>query len=294
LTSLTAKRKEQKRRITLNYLVPSKIRNGLGARSIEKALEILYSFEPNSPEQSLLQISGKLRFPASTAHRLLKVLASRDLIEQDSATLFYRLGPGILYLASITQNSLDVRKLAMSVMQDLRDSSGESVTLHELRGRTRVCIEKVDTTEVVREVILVGSQLPLHCGASGKVLLAHMEEHELKQYLSRGPLEALTPRTITDPNALCKELKVIRKDGFALSSGERVMDGLCAISAPIWDHTGRVNYSLTLSVPLYRLRVKGQKRLVRLLKQAGVEVSQKLGNGRPLAHSKVRHKPKRR
>jgi DNA-binding IclR family transcriptional regulator len=75
-------------------------------------------------------------------------------MEQDPATL----------LASTTENSLDVRKLALPIMQNLRDSSRESVTLHELRGRTRVCIEKVDTNEMVREIILVRSQLPLHCG----------------------------------------------------------------------------------------------------------------------------------
>ncbi len=282
LTNLILPRKKLKEeRRTLIKLERSsfKIRKVMGARSLEKALEILYSFETNSPDQSLVQISEKLRFPPSTVHRLLKVLASKDLIEQDSITRAYRLGAGILYLASITQNSLDVRRLALPVMERLRDSSGESVTLHELRGRMRVCIEKVDTTEVVRGVILVGSQLPLHCGASGKVLLAHMEEHELKQYLSEGPLEVFTRRTITDPNALRKQLKMIRKDGLAFSSGERVMDGLCAISAPIRDHNGRVNYSLTVSVPLHRLRVKRRGRLGRLVKQAALEISKKLGNG---------------
>jgi len=248
-----------------------------GARSLEKALEILFSFEAHSPEQSLLTISRKLQFPASTTRRLLKVLASRRLIDQDPNSLLYRLGPGIHYLSAIAQNGLDLRRLALPTMQRLRDISGESVTLHELRGTVRVCLEKVDSQEPVREIILVGSQFPVHCGASGKVLLAYLDKQELSDFLSKGPLTALTPKTIIDPKTLIKELKKIKRQGFALSTGERVEDGLFAISAPIWDHHNKVRYSLTISVPLHRLATKGRERLIKLVKKAAREVSDSLG-----------------
>jgi predicted transcriptional regulator len=72
-----------------------------GARSLEKAFDLLFSFQARAPEQSLSQISRQLRFPPSTARRLLKVLMSRRLIQQNRMTKLYRLGPGILYLASL-------------------------------------------------------------------------------------------------------------------------------------------------------------------------------------------------
>jgi DNA-binding IclR family transcriptional regulator len=109
-----------------------------------------------------------------------------------------------------------------------------------------------------------------------------MEEHEIEQYLREGPLEAFTPKTIADPKILRKQLKMIRKEGFAFSSGERVLDGLCAISAPIWDHNDKANYSLTVSVPLHRLRVKGRDHLGKLVKKAASEISKKLGHRPPL------------
>lgn len=202
---------------------------------------------------------------------------SRGLIQQDPITQLYRLGSGILFLASVAQNGLDIRRLALPVMEQLRDSTGENTSLHELRDRKRVCLEKVESKEVVRDTILVGDQFPAHCGASGKVLLAYLEEQGLRKYLESQPLQALTPRTITDPKKLMAELTKTRRNGYAFSSGERVMDGLCAISAPIFDLKDRVRYSLTITLTPFRLRLKGRDRLVRLVKESAAEISKKLG-----------------
>lgn len=250
----------------------------LGARSLEKALDILYSFDPHSPEQSLSQISHKLHLPPSTARRLLKGLDSRDLIQQDPITQLYRLGSGILFLASVVQNGLDIRRVALPVMERLRDSTGENTSLHEFREGKRICIEKMESKEVLRDTILIGDQFPAHCGASGKVLLAYLKGEELKKYLQSRPLQALTPRTITDPKKLLAELGKIRRKGFAFSSGERVADGLCAISAPIFDLGGKVCYSITITLTPFRLHARGRERLVSLVKASAAEISKKLGN----------------
>lgn len=84
-------------------------------------------------------------------------------------------------------------------MERLRDATGENAALHELRDGKRVCIEKIESKEVLRDNILIGDQFPAHSGATGKVLLAHLPQEELKEYLDFAkPLKALTPRTITD------------------------------------------------------------------------------------------------
>ena len=157
-------------------------REALGARALEKALDLLFSFQPDSPEQSLFQISRRLRFPPSTTRRLLKTMMSRRLVQQDPITKLYRLGPGVFYLASVAKEGLDVRRIALPVMEKLRDLTGENTTLHELRDGKRVCIEKVESKQVLRDTILIGDQFPAHCGASGKVLLAYLPAEELKGY----------------------------------------------------------------------------------------------------------------
>ena len=82
----------------------------LGARALEKALDLLFSFQPDSPEQSLFQISRRLRFPPSTTRRLLKAMMSRRLVQQDPITKLYRLGPGVFYLASVAKEGLERQK----------------------------------------------------------------------------------------------------------------------------------------------------------------------------------------
>jgi DNA-binding IclR family transcriptional regulator len=253
-------------------------REALGARALEKALDLLFSFQPDSPEQSLFQISRRLRFPPSTTRRLLKAMMSRRLVQQDSITKLYRLGPGVFYLASVAKEGLDVRKIALPVMERLRDVTGENTTLHELRDGQRVCVEKVESKQVLRDTVLIGDQFPAHCGASGKVLLAYLPAEEIKGYLnSAKPLAALTSRTITDPQKLSAELTRIKRRGFAFSCGERVMDGLCAISAPIFDYDGKVRYSLTITLTPFRLRAKGRDKLAQLVRESAEEISVRFG-----------------
>ena len=251
----------------------------LGARVLEKSIDLLYSFESHRPEQSLFQLSRNLGFPPSTARRLLKVMMSRRLIQQDAATNLYRLGPGLFYLASVAREGLEIRKIALPFMERLRDLTGENAVLHELRDGKRVCIEKVESKEVLRDSLRVGDQFPAHAGASGKVLLAYLPPDELRNYLkSRHGLKALTPRTITDPKKLAADLVRTRRQGFAYSCGERVMDGLCAISAPIFDSEGRAPYSLTITLTPFRLQAKGKSKLVAAVKRFAAEISHKLGS----------------
>lgn len=90
---------------------------GLGTRALEKALDLLFSFQPDAPEQSLFQLSRRLRFPPSTARRLPKAMMARRLVQQDPLTKLYRLGPGIFYLASVAKGGLDIRKITLPVME---------------------------------------------------------------------------------------------------------------------------------------------------------------------------------
>jgi len=250
-----------------------------GARVLEKSIDLLYSFESHHPEQSLFQISRNLGFPPSTVRRLLKVMMSRRLIQQDGTTRLYRLGPGLFYLASVAREGLEIRKSALPIMERLRDITGENAVLHELRDGKRVCIDKVESKEVLRDSIRVGDQFPAHAGASGKVLLAYLPLEELRSYFKGAHgLKALTPRTITEPKKLAAELARIKKRGFAFSCGERVMDGLCAISAPIFDSDGRVPYSLTITLTPFRLQAKGRAKLIELVKRCAYEISLKLGS----------------
>jgi len=92
---------------------------------------------------------------------------------------------------------------------------------------------------------------PLHCTALGKVLLADIPEEERKKILEDKELPRLTDKTITDKKELEKELKVVKKQGFALDRGENEKDVRC-IAAPIRNHQGKVIAAISISSPAYR------------------------------------------
>ena len=261
--------------------------HAVGARALEKGIELLFAFGSTLPEQSLFEISRRLRFPPSTTRRLLKVMISRRLIQQDATTKLYRLGPGVLYLAAIAREALNIRKIALPVMERLRNETGENTALHEYRDGKRICIEKAESKEVLRDTILIGDQFPAHAGASGKALLAYLPDEELRKYLNERHLQGLTPRTLTDPKKLLAELARIRKRGVAFSCGERVMDGLCAISAPIFDSDGRARHCLTVTLTPFRLQAKGRVRLFGLVTRAAQEISERLGAEAPSRIGKI-------
>jgi DNA-binding IclR family transcriptional regulator len=92
----------------------------------------------------------------------------------------------LFYLASVAREGLEIRKSALSIMERLRDLTGENTVLNEFRDSKRVCIEKVESKAVLRDTLRVGDQYPTHAGASGNVLLAYFPPAELRNYLKSG------------------------------------------------------------------------------------------------------------
>ena len=116
----------------------------------------------------------------------------------------------------------------------------------------------------------------MHATASGKVILAHLSEHEVDQYLSSVELVALTPKTITDRNTLRRELEQARSSGIAYNR-EELTDQIVAIAAPIFDLYGIVVASIVVSMPDIRFNDEKEILIERLVKEAARTISQKLG-----------------
>lgn len=119
----------------------------------------------------------------------------------------------------------------------------------------RVSIEKIESTQDIRYIIHLGESLPLYCGGSGKALLAFLSNEEIDKFITQEKLKKLGPNTITDPIKLKEHLKQIRKNGYAISFEERIK-GSVSIGAPIFDFSGKVIASLSISGPISRFTKK--------------------------------------
>jgi IclR family transcriptional regulator, KDG regulon repressor len=128
----------------------------------------------------------------------------------------------------------------------------------------------------VRVPSSVGRRNPAHCTAVGKALIAYLPDEELEGLMRRRGLKAHTPKTITTPVLLRRELATIRERGYAIDD-EEIEKGLRCIGAPVRDHSGRVVASLSVAGPAFRLTRARTSSVARLVAKAADALSAELG-----------------
>lgn len=248
-----------------------------GVRSLDRAVAILSAFDERRPLLSLSEIADVLGLNTSTAHRLLQALKAHGLVSQPDGGKSYALGPRLLGLARLATAALDIREVALPQMRALRDEAGETVGLHVLRpDLSRMVVDQAESSQPLRRTYTdLGHPIPLHQGAPGKVLLAFLPEDERESVLGR-PLAAANENTITAVDALRNELVAIRKRGFALSFGERVL-GIHTVAVPVRDHSGRVTAAVSVTGPAQRMPRRRLLEIAPLAEARAREIAAALG-----------------
>jgi DNA-binding IclR family transcriptional regulator len=221
------------------------------------------------------EVARELNVHRSTALRLLGTLERHALVERDPQNAKYRLGRRLPQLASVVTGDFDLRSLARPVCVRLAEALGETVTLDVLDADEIVPIEQATGSTSVVSVNWLGRRTPIHCTASGKVILAFGPDAVRMRLLAR-PREARTPHTIVDRAELEAQLEVARKTGYALTH-EELEVGLDAIAAPVHSADGEVVGALDVSGQSHRLRAGGRPELIGLTREAAADLSRRLG-----------------
>lgn len=245
-----------------------------GVRSVERAITILDVLAAGGWRTGA-EIARELHVHRSTALRLLGTLERHSLVERDSRSAKYRLGPRLPQLASVVTGESDLRTVARPVCESLAGALGETVTLDVLVAGEIVPIEQATASTSVVSVNWLGRRTPVHCTASGKVILAFGPPAIRERLLAR-PLERSTAHTITGGPELEAQLTEALTDGFARTY-EELEIGLDAIAAPVFASGGDVVAALDVSGPSHRLRAEGRPELVRLTLDAAADLSRRLG-----------------
>ena len=245
-------------------------------KSLEKALRILLSFEPERRSQTVLQISKHTSIPITSLYRFLTTLEKYGFIRGDKEGRFYRLGPTLFRLGMLSYDSVDLREVAKPEMEKVAAMSGESIFLTVRDGRNSVCIESAEGRHRVRLTQRIGAVLPLHAGAAAKILLSYLPEPQRQNILKTLELRALGPRTITRRTMLEREISIIRSRGFGVSK-EEVDAGSCGVAVPVFSEKGEVVAALASGGPIYRFTDKKIKQLVDQLSKASQMIGKNLG-----------------
>jgi DNA-binding IclR family transcriptional regulator len=248
--------------------------------SIEKAIDILFCFDPQHMHLRLTDISQRLGLHKSTTHRLLSLLKKKRLITADVASQLYSLGPGVVELAWIILRQQDLRTICYPYLEHLRQATNETVSLYIRMGDRRVCVEELESGQEIKYSQTVGLAAPLHVGAPGKVLLAFLPHGELETLLATLQLTAVTPNTLTDRAQLLEELATVRQRGYAVSVGER-SPWASAAAAPIQDWSGKPLAAISVLGPSHRLTHELLPALGQQVQQVALEISAAFGYSPP-------------
>ncbi len=242
--------------------------------SIQRAVRVLDLFDNDVKYLGVSEIARHQDLNKSTVYRLVKTLKEEELLIQEKDSKKYRLGYKILDIANRMRNQLTHNDAALEEMKKLRDQTGEAVLLSVYTNIGGVCIEKVDTKNAIKVTSKPGHTTPLHCGATGKILLAYTEQDEVNRVLEKD-LESYTENSTTDEEKLREELKEIRDQGYVISWGE-VDKGAIGIGAPILDNECNLLYGLSLVGPEDRIKSNGLEKTIDLVVNSADEISRKI------------------
>ncbi|MGH3315009.1 MAG: IclR family transcriptional regulator [Nocardioidaceae bacterium] len=244
--------------------------------SLRRALTILQfiSDYPEPEGATLSELGRALGLTRSTLLRLLAPLRDVRLVERDTGSGRYRLGPYAARLGDVYLERLDLRRVARDVLVDLAQRTGETVHLVEFDPPYVVYIDKVESVSAVRMYSRIGSRQPAYCTGVGKAYLAFASEDVLATVVQAG-LERRTANTLTTEPDLRDALESIRGRGFAIDDSENEAEIRCA-AAPVFDHTGSVLSAVSVAGPAWRITPDRDEMLGDLVTRAAKEISSRL------------------
>lgn len=246
-------------------------RAGKPVRSAHRALDLLEVMTGHPAGLTFTEVMAAMGLPRSSTHDLLQTLVDRRYIEYRPDDRHYRLGARMLGLSADYVYNSELIRLARPHLTRLVGQLRETAYLAVLEGDHALYVAAEETDDTLRMAAPVGNRVPLHATAAGKLLLASLPDEESERLLGAGPLRAFTPRTITSPADVRKELSEVRRLGVAMDCEEYSTALLC-VAVPVQDRTGKVAAALGLSVPAGRLDLAALRRASRALQDAAAKM----------------------
>ena len=245
-------------------------------QSVRRAIAIVIELGNADEGLSLTVLSKNLGLNISTVSRLLKTLRADGIVQQDQDSLKYSLGNGFMQIALKYLGSMDLRKAAVKFMQQLQESTGETVNLGIIDDFELVYIDRILSRQDFRHSIAIGKRAPIHCTSLGKAIIAFMDRGVIYKNLSKNPLEKNTPFTKDSPDEIMEELQEIRKTHVAVDDREH-QEHIRCVGSPIFDVRGNVVGAISVSGPYVRIDHEKLDQLKQEIKKTAELISKELG-----------------
>jgi IclR family transcriptional regulator, acetate operon repressor len=244
---------------------------------VMKALRLLAHIAASEEAPGLAELSRAMKLPKPTTHRLARALESAGYITKDPLTLRYQIGWSFEDIALNGLRNSAAHGYRRRIMSELAERLGARVNLVVLKSGNLSFVQWVDTTAPLRINIGGDMPMPVHCSASGKLLLAFGPK-ALRGAVMRGaPFERYTKNTITSASRFSRHLDEIVKRGYSVDDQELIV-GVNCIAVPVQPTAGQTVAALAVMAPTASLPLDKLKQQLPDIKAAACLISEELGS----------------
>ena len=227
-----------------------------------RAIGILEAIATAESPQSPTSIAHRLGWPVQTVYRLCQSLAREGVLERHGRDYFA--GRRTMRLAANLAAGAATHTGRHQLLRELAGEVGETVNFVRPEPQGMIYVDRVETNWAFRVELPVGTHVPFHCTASGKLYLAHLDRRKRDRIVATLALERFTANTFTKRDELLGELDRIRGLGHSLDR-EEFHEDMVAIAVPVGDHEGRFFAALAVHGPTQRFGVETAMRRRELL-----------------------------
>lgn len=220
--------------------------------SAERSLRLLSLLANEGRALSLADLAARLALPKGTAHRICTQLLAAGFLARDTDERSFVVGPALRRLAFDTLNHGVVRGQRHDVLAALVGQVGETCNFTTLDGTQVLYLDRVEAQWPLRLTLDVGSHVPLHCTASGKLFLAQMPQAGRDALIAQLPLPRMTRNTIVTAKGLRAECDRIAEQGYSCDR-EEFIAGLIAVAVPVHGDDGAARAAIAVHAPVARM-----------------------------------------
>lgn len=241
------------------------------SRSV-RALEIVEAIACSERPMTVVDLVEPTGFPKATLHRQCNLLEQEGYIRQDINGRGYVVGHRMRKLAHLTLAATAELTFRHGILTAVSQEIGETCNIVIPLGIEMFYSDRVETKWPLRHQLPIGSNVPVHCTASGKLYLSSLPERQCAAMVSVLTLEKFTDNTLVRADDLMDALTKIREDRVGIDD-EEFVDGMVAVAVPINDSKERMVAALAFHAPSVRMDLKKARTYLPILRKAAAALS---------------------
>lgn len=249
---------------------------GAASRSVQRALDIFELLLGRGQPVAVKDIVTDLRIPKSSAYELVRVLAENGYLESGQTAGRFALGRKLYELGMAYRAQVDLLKEGGRVVEELCQKTGETAQLSVLEDGMMLVLLKEESPQPIRIISRIGSRVPVHWAAAGRLLVSDLDGKALEDALARHMTSSPTGTACTDIDALVTQVRAFRRQGYGFELGEANAHAGC-VAAPVTDGSGHCVAAISVVAPEQRLQAENRDFLIEATTEAARRLSRRLG-----------------